>query len=49
MKSGIVDLTDANPGVGITSYEVQYRMAQEVTLLNVDYYIRHHLALGDYS
>ena len=49
LKSRIVDLTDASPGVGITNYEVQYRMAQEVTLLNVDYCIRHHLALGDYS
>lgn len=49
MKSRIVDLTDAGPGVGITNYEVQYRMAQEVILFNVDYYIRHHLAPGDSS
>ena len=49
MKSRIVDLTDAGPGVGITNYEVQYRMAQEVILLNVDYYIRHHLPPGDSS
>ena len=49
MKSRIVDLTDAGPGVGITNYEVQYRMAQELILLNVDYYVRHHLAPGDSS
>ena len=49
MKSRIVDLTDAGPGVGITNYEVQYQMAQEVILLNVDYYVRHHLAPGDSS
>ena len=49
MKSRIIDLTDAGRGVGITNYEVQYRMTQEVILLNVDYYVRHHLAPGDSS
>ena len=48
MKSRLVDLTDVGPGVGITKYEVLYRMAQEVILLNVGYYIRHHLAPGDF-
>ena len=49
MKSRIVDITDASPSVGITNYEVQYQIAQEVTLLNVDCYIRHDLALRDSS
>ena len=49
MKSKIVDQTDAGPGVGITNYEVQYQMVQEVILLNVDYCIRHFLAPGGSS
>ena len=49
MKSRIVNLTDAVPGVDIINYEVQYQMAQENILLNADYYIRHYLAPGDSS
>ena len=49
MKSRIVNLTDAGPGVGIINCEVQYQMAQENILLNVDYYIRHYLAPVDSS
>ena len=46
MKSRIADLSDASPGVDITSYKVQYRMALEV---DVGYYIRYHLAPADSS
>ena len=48
-KSRIIDLTDAGPGVGITNHEVKIRSAEEIRMMNYDYYIRHHLAPGDSS
>eukprot|EP00112_Aurelia_sp_Birch-Aquarium-sp1_P004821 Seg1546.11 transcript_id=Seg1546.11/GoldUCD/mRNA.D3Y31 product="hypothetical protein" protein_id=Seg1546.11/GoldUCD/D3Y31 len=49
LKSRIIDLTDAGPGVGITNREVRFRTIQEVRIAQYDYYIRHHLAPGDSS
>jgi hypothetical protein len=49
LKSRIVDLTDAGPGVGITNHEVKFRTVEEARFMNYDYYIRHHLAPGDSS
>ena len=49
VKSRIVDLTDAGPGVGISNYEVKIRTAEEIRFMNYDYYVRHHLAPGDSS
>ena len=49
LKSRVVDLIDAGPGVGITNHEVKFRAAEETRLMNYDYYIRHHLATGDSS
>lgn len=49
MKSRIHEFTDAGPGVGVTNLDVKLSIAQIITITNVDYYIRHHLANGDSS
>lgn len=48
-KSKVVDLTDAGPGMGITNHEVKFRTIEEIRMCDYDYYVRHHLALGDSS
>eukprot|EP00794_Sanderia_malayensis_P001529 gene1529-1692_t len=48
-KSVVVDFIDAGPGVGITNHEVKFRSAEEIRMMNYDYYIRQHLAPGDSS
>ena len=49
LKSRIVDLTDAGPGVGITNHEVKLHAVEEARFMKYDYYIRHHLGPGDSS
>ena len=49
-KPRIFELTDAEPGVGVSNNEVCFRAAQKVRILrSSDYLIRHHLAPGDSS
>ena len=48
IKSGVIDLMDSGPGVGISNHEVKIRTAEEIRLMNYDY-VRHHLAPGDSS
>ncbi len=48
-KSRITDLTDTGPGVEITNIEVKFMKIEEIQIMNYDYYVRHHLALGDSS
>ena len=38
LKSRIVDLTDAGPGVGITNHEVKFQTVEEARFMNYDYY-----------
>lgn len=40
IKSRVIDLTDAGPGVGISNHEVKIRTAEEIRLMNYDYYVR---------
>ena len=49
MKSCVIDLCDAGPGVGITNEDVLYRVCTEFLICNTDYYNRIHLAPGDSS
>ena len=48
-KSQFFEWTDAGPGVSVSNYDVKLRIAQRIRILNMDYYIRHHLAPGDSS
>ena len=49
LKSRFLEWTDAGPGVGITSHDVEYRIAQRIRIMNADYLIRLHLSNGDSS
>lgn len=41
------ELTDAGPGVSVTNFDVQTRVAELCRLWNLDYYIRLHRSRGD--
>ena len=43
MKSRVIDLCDAGPGVGITNENVSYRVCSEFLICHYDYYHRIHL------
>ena len=46
-KSRIFEWTDAGPGVGVSNFEVKFRAAQKVRIMNMDYFVRLHLSNGD--
>ena len=48
-KSRYLEWTDAGPGVGISNYDVNFRIAQRIRIINLDYFIRLHLSNGDSS
>ena len=45
-KSRYLGWTDAGPGVGISNYDVKFRIAQRIKIINLDYFIRLHLSNG---
>ena len=49
MKSRIHEFTDGGPGVGVSNRDVQFRAAEIIQLLDLDYYLRFHLASDDSS
>ena len=49
LKSRIIDLVDAGPGMGISYHAVGYRTRAEFLICGWHYYIRLHLAPGDSS
>ena len=48
-KSRYLEWTDAGPSVGIYNYDVKFRIAQRIRIINLDYFIRLHLSDGDSS
>ena len=48
-KSRYLEWTDAGPGVGTSNYDVKFRIAQRIRMINLDYFIRLHLSNGDSS
>ena len=48
-KTQFIEWTDAGPGVSVSNHDVRLRIAQRIRILNMDYYIRHHLAPSDSS
>ncbi len=46
-RPNVYDLTDGGPGVSVTNYEVRYRAAERMRLLNLDRYIRSHMSTED--
>ena len=44
-----MEWTDAGPGVSLSNYDVRLGIAQRITILSMDYYVRHHLAPRDSS
>ena len=48
-KTQFIEWTDAGPGVSVSNHDVRLRIAQRIRILNMDYYIRHHLAQSDSS
>ena len=46
-KPGVLELTDAGPGVGCSNGAVQYRMAETILVHGLDKVVRMHRARGD--
>ena len=46
-KSHFLEWTDAGPGVGITNFDVRFRIGQRIRIMDADYFVRHHLSNGD--
>lgn len=46
-NSRVLEWTDAGPGIGINNFDVRLRIGQRVRIMNLDYYMRHHLSNGD--
>ena len=49
VKSRIHEFTDGGPGVAVSNRDVQFRAAEIIQLLDLDYYLRFHLASDDSS
>ena len=42
-----MEWTDAGPGVGITNFDVRFRIGQRIRIMDANYFVRHHLSNGD--
>ena len=49
MKFRVIEFTNGGLSVGVTNKETNFRNAERITICNIDFFIRHHVAIDDSS